>query len=50
MDLSGNIIMERGTLKRIIGYLINHYNESKDREYRFMLNYMLTYLKLLNSK
>ena len=50
MDISDNIVIERGILKKIIFYLTNHYNEREDKTYRSMLNYMIVYLTLLNSK
>ena len=53
MDISDNIVIKKSILKKIIVYLINHYNhydENKDKAYYFILNFMIVYLKLLISK
>ena len=50
MDVSDNVVMERSVLNKIIGYLINHYNETIDTQYRGMINFMIAYLKLLSSR
>ena len=50
MDVSDNIVIERSVLNKIIGYLINHYNDTNDKQYRGMINFMIVYLKLLSSR
>lgn len=50
MDISGNVIIQRTILTKIITYLNNHLIESRDPQYRSMLNYIIAYLKILHSK
>lgn len=50
MDLSDNVVIERSVLNKIIGYLVNYYNDITDTQYRVMINFMIVYLKLLSSK
>ena len=48
MDVSDNVVIERSMLNKIIGYLINHYNDTSDTQYRGMINFMIVYLKMLS--
>ena len=50
MDISDNIVIKKTILKKIIFYLTNHYNETNDKSYSSILNFIIVYLKLLISK